>query len=229
MSTVVPLSRISGWFMSDMGCYRCIVKLRCGVFRIHREMSGTTGIGERVVSPGEELVAIGAAVPQLMVVKVGSLLLRHEATSQGGRAVAVVGQGVMLGVGALLDQVAHAEVKVCTPSRICTLNVTDVRSELLRRPAVGLEVARAAMRLSEWLLQWAAVARSPEATQRVGAVMRLLTVAQGGRVLDLPDRNDMAELCCCAPETVSRSLRELGREGLVRKLQRNRIEWLGHH
>lgn len=211
--------------MPFSNCQFCVAKERCCLYRIHRETQGVTTLTERLLAPGEAVLTQGEQASHLQAVKVGALLLRRDASLGDRRAVAVVGQGVLLGMSAMLNRVASADAQAYMSTRICELDMAPTHHQMTRNPQLGVELSRAVMRLSDILLQWSSVARLPDVGQRLSAVLRLLTVLHGSQVVDLPGRDDLAQLCGCAPETVSRALGHLVRSGQVVKHQRSRVEW----
>lgn len=213
--------------MPVSSCQLCVAKERCGIYRVHRETQGATTLTERVLAPGDAVFIQGEQASHLQAVKVGALLLRRDALQGDSRAVAVVGQGVLLGMSAMLNRVASADAQAYMPTRICELDMAPARQQMVRNPQLSLELSQAVMRLSDILLQWSSVARLPDVRLRLSAVLRLLTLVHGSQVIDLPARDDLAQLCGCVPETVSRALGHLVRSGQLIKLQRGRVEWCG--
>ncbi len=211
--------------MSVSNCQFCVAKERCGLYRIHRETQGAATLTERLLAPGDAVFTQGEQASHLQAVKVGALLLRRDASLGDRRAVAVVGQGVLLGMSAMLNRVASADAQAYMPTRICELDMAPALHQMARNPQLGFELSKAVMRLSDILLQWSSVARLPDVGQRLSAVLRLLTVVHGSQVVEVPSRDDLAQLCGCAPETVSRALGRLARSGQVVKHQRGRVEW----
>ncbi|WP_185969612.1 Crp/Fnr family transcriptional regulator [Tepidimonas aquatica] len=204
---------------------------------------------ERRVDVYEPLLQQGGSARMLHTVKVGALLLRHNPSLGGARAVAVLGAGHVLSLRALLgdgpgaDAVAVVPTRVCevplpegarittldgvVPTRVCEVPLPLVRALLPSRPALVAHLARHQVRVTETLADWSAVARLPDALSHVAAVLGLLAREQGTRTVVLPARDDLAELAGCAPETTSRALARLQRDGLLRREGRRHVVWEG--
>lgn len=164
---------------------------------------------------------------QLHVVKVGSLLLRRNPGVGGARAIGVLGSGHALSLRALLVGQPGADALAVGPTRVCELPLALVRSHAQLLPQIGSWLVRHQLRVTETLADWAAVARLPDALSRVAATLQLLARELGSRDLPLPTRDDLAELCGCAPETTSRMLARLESEGWLQRLGRRRLVWHG--
>lgn len=209
-------------------CTDCAAAARCAL----RPLLALPGLepglmNERCLQPGEPLLAQAVPTRQLHAVKVGALLLRRDPGVGGARAVGVVGAGQVLSLRALLADAPGADATAVVAARVCELPLALVRPHLHQAPQVGAWLTQHQLRLTETLADWAAVARLPDALSRVAAALQLLARAQGTREVVLPARDDFAELCGCAPETTSRALARLQRDGLLQRLGRQRVAWVG--
>ncbi|TSE34311.1 cyclic nucleotide-binding domain-containing protein [Tepidimonas charontis] len=168
-------------------------------------------VAEVALRAGEPLLRQGEPLHQVAVVKVGVVLLRRRVPDAGRQAVAVVGPAQALGLRALLDcGVAAADAQALTPVRACLSQAPA--------PAIDPRVALAeGVRLAETLAEWAAIARLPRTVARVEAALARLAAASGTREIVLPERAVLAELCACAPETVSRAVTTLLRSGRLQR------------
>lgn len=209
-------------------CRSCVAKDRCGLYSIQLACGGAApAVQECLYDSGAALLTQAEPSTRLYAVKVGAVLLHRDPPQGERRAVAVVGQGTVLGAGAMLSAGALAHAQTYTSTRVCEMRVDPVGLFLARQPQLVIELGRAVVRLSDAFLQWSALARLPDAQQRLHLVLRLIMQAQGSRVIDLPSRHDLAQLCGCVPETVSRALSQAVSAGQLQRLGRHRVEWVG--
>ena len=108
------------------------------------------------------------------------------------------------------------------PSRVCTVGERDARNVIRASPAV---LARIARRCADGLDQYRDRMKARETLSNKDRLSELLNhlmevfgeAAQDGRRLRLPmPRQDLADLVGVAPETLSRLLSQLEREGVLR-------------
>ncbi|TSE25872.1 Bacterial regulatory protein, crp family [Tepidimonas sediminis] len=209
-------------------CNRCATQSVCALRPLLRQPGlDEAYVRERRLAPDETLLAQGVPSRHLHAIKVGALLLRRNPGVGGPRAVAVLGAGHALSLRALVAEGPGADAVAVLPTRVCELPLAMVRPGVRQSPEVAGWLVRHQLRVTETLADWAAVARLPDALSRVAATVQLLGREQGTREIGLPPRDDLAELCGCAPETTSRMLARLERDGLVLRLGRRRLQWFG--
>lgn len=213
--------------MTSARCFQCAGSARCPLRTLQSCAGLPAPIVERRLEPDQPLLQQGQATQRVHVIKVGSVLLRRDTDLGSRRAVAVLGRGHMLGLRAAVDHGAGADVEAVAPTRVCEWPLEAIWPERTSSLQAGSVLMRAAMRLTDAIADWATVARLPDAVARVTGALRQLAKVQESPVLLLPGRDRLAELCACAPETASRTLGELERQGAVRRLGRRRLEILG--
>ncbi|TSE28184.1 Cyclic nucleotide-binding domain protein [Tepidimonas thermarum] len=195
-----------------MRCTDCVRAAGCLLARLPASQAHGM-VREHAVPAGTTLLHQDEPVRRLVTVKVGLLALRRRVPEGPARTIAVIGPGRTVGLRALVGQDAAAlDAHALTPVRVCLRPVVPGALEV-PVPAVLSELTR----LAETLADWAAIGRLPTATQRVEAVLRRLAVAVQSPCVQLPQRQVLAELAACAPETVSRALGALARAGRVRR------------
>lgn len=214
--------------MSRYVCNECALRRQCPLRPVVTDPAYEGhALHERRVDVYEPLLQQGGSARMLHTVKVGALLLRYNPGLGGARAVAVLGAGHVLSLRALLGDGPGADAVAGVPTRVCEVPLPLVRALLPSRPALVAHLARHQVRVTETLADWSAVARLPDALSRVAAVLGLLAREQGTRTVVLPARDDLAELAGCAPETTSRALARLQRDGLLRREGRRHVVWEG--
>jgi CRP-like cAMP-binding protein len=199
-------------------CCQCVRASACLLAALAAQAPALT-IRERTLGPGVCLQQQGEAVACWRAVKLGLVLLRRQLPDTP-RAIAVVGPGQTLGVrSALLPAPAALDALALTPVRVCEAAPPDAAALAPLAPAILREL----LHRTETLADWAAIARLPQAPQRVQAVLQRLATLSGSARVELPPRALLAELSACAPETVSRAVTALVRCGLWRRGERRGV------
>lgn len=214
-----PTRLLSAAAAGTTRCATCVRSTRCLVARLG-QTEGGGGIVEFGVSAGEPVLRQGEPVRHVLAAKVGLLTLRRQGPAGPGRAIAVIGPGQTLGLRALVGQdAAPVDAVALTDARVCARAVAPGAVA----PAVSAAVLAECVRMAETLADWAAIGRLPLAAQRVEAALRGLAATADTHRVVLPDRDVLAELTACAPETVSRAIATLVRAGRLQRGERRRI------
>ncbi|TCS96046.1 CRP/FNR family transcriptional regulator [Tepidimonas ignava] len=214
--------------MSRHVCNECATRQQCALRPLVTDPAFEGhAVHERRLDAGGSLLQQGEPARALHAIKVGAVLLRRNPGLGGARAVGVLGAGHVLSLRALLADGPGTDAVAVVPTRVCEVPLPLVRALLPSRPALVAHLARHQVRVTETLADWSAVARLPDALSRVAAVLGLLAREQGTRTVVLPARDDLAELAGCAPETTSRALARLQRDGLLRREGRRHLVWEG--
>jgi CRP-like cAMP-binding protein len=200
-------------------CDGCIHAARCLIART--QTAWPAEVEARRVSAGQTLLRQGEPVTHVLVVQVGLVTLRRRGDDTSLRAIAIVGPGQALGVRALAGHApAAVDATALTDARVCQRPVP--------REGVPTAVLSASLdectRLAETLSDWAAIGRLPTASERVEAVLHRMAQWTGSVEVPLPERTLLAELAACAPETVSRAVGMLIRQGRLRRGGPRRVQ-----
>jgi CRP-like cAMP-binding protein len=200
-------------------CDSCIRAGRCLIARTRTAWPGDIDV--RRVRAGQTLLRQGEPVTHVLVVQVGLVTLRRQGDGTAMRTIAIVGPGQALGVRTLTGHApAAVDATALTDARVCQRPVS--------RDGVPPAVLSASLdectRLAETLSDWAAIGRLPTASERVEAVLRRLAQCTGSVEVPLPERALLAELAACAPETVSRAVGMLVRQGRLRRGGPRRVQ-----
>lgn len=178
---------------------------------------------EHGYEPGEIIYAAGDPAGRLYVVAAGKVkLLRH---SQAGKDVLldllIPGEffGSLAGLGeAEYPDTARAQTTIC----VLGIGAEDFRSILATYPGVGLKVVDIlAARLQEAHERVRQLSALP-AEQRIASTLVRLAEKLGERrpegwLIQTPlSRDDLAEMTGATPETASRVMSQLQKDGLIR-------------
>ena len=178
--------------------------------------------GMQGIDAGEAVYLAGQRAERLYVVATGAIKLTST-TSEGSEALLdVLGPGSFLGTLPALGADTYAEdAWAMTPGCLLSFGAAQFEAVLDEQPAIArraLTAVGARLRAAQERIRRAAAASAPT---RIASILLLLAeqlgVAEDGRILiDVPlAREDLASLAGCASETVSRSLAEWRRVGVV--------------
>lgn len=178
--------------------------------------------GMRGVEPGEAVHLAGRPATHLTVVAQGVVKLTRPAPDGRELLTDVAGPGGHLGTLPALGEERYVDSAwALTPGCLLRLGVDDLAEVLDAHPQVtrdALRVVAAQLREAQSAAHRFAAA---DAEQRVAAALLLLVDRlgvrrDGARLINAPlGRDDLAGLAACAPETVSRVLSRLRRDGVL--------------
>ena len=196
----------------------------CSVSRL------TKGFARRELAEGETLYHQGSACRSIYCVSRGLFAIRSLRPDGSTSLLRLAYPGEIIGYHAFLKGSEHStEASALMPSRVCTVGERDARNVIRASPAV---LARIARRCAEGLDQCRERMKTRETVsskERLSDLLERLMAAFGEEAkgchrLRLPmPRQDLADLIGVAPETLSRLLSQLEREGVLRASGR-RIE-----
>lgn len=196
----------------------------CSVSRL------TKGFVRRDLAEGETLYHQGSDCRSVYCVSRGLFAIRSLGPDGTSSLLRLAYPGEIIGYSAFLKGGEHStEASALMPSRVCTVGERDARNVIRASPAV---LARIARRCADGLDQCRERMRTKETLSSKERLSELLDhlmetfgePAQDCRRLRLPmARQDLADLIGVAPETLSRLLSQLERDGVLRASGR-RIE-----
>lgn len=173
-------------------------------------------------APRAFLFCAGEPSRRLYVLRAGRVKLTRSLPDGREQILGLCEPGDLLGLDALAGECYTHSAQALTPAAACALAYPDLVKVFEQNPAVTLrvlerlraELARAQRHISELGLK--------SATERVASY--LLSLVPPGRAvpvrLSLPlTRQEMAELLGLTVETVSRTMTELARRGVVQVLR----------
>lgn len=168
------------------------------------------------LQPGDVIYAQGEAGGAVYTVRSG--IVRFERVTSGGerRIVRLAGVGALIGQEALL-RAAHAEDAVaCTALEICRIPVDTVERNCAQQPALRRELMRRWQAALEAAGEWnAELARGHARRRMLKLVAQLRQLSGDGSSIWLPSRQEMSDMLGLAPETASRLVSRLRREGIL--------------
>ncbi|TDK50654.1 Crp/Fnr family transcriptional regulator [Antarcticimicrobium luteum] len=188
------------------------------------------GFVRRELAAGETLYHQGSGCRSVYCVSGGLFAIRSIGPDGTSSLMRLAYPGEIIGYRAFLKGGEHStEASALMPSRVCTVAERDARHVIRASPAV---LERIAKRCADGLDQCREQLMSKETVSNKDRLFDLLNrlmsafgeEAGGGRRVRLPmSRQDLADLIGVAPETLSRLLSRLEREGALRASGR-RIE-----
>jgi len=182
----------------------------------------TKGFVRRDLAEGETLYHQGSESRSVYCVSRGLFAIRSLRPDGNSSLLRLAYPGEIIGYRAFLKGSEHStEVSALMPSRVCTVGERDARNVIRASPAV---LARIARRCADGLDQCRERMRTRETVSSKERLSELLDrlmeafgeEAEGCHRLRLPmPRQDLADLIGVAPETLSRLLSQLEREGVL--------------
>ncbi|HEY0824648.1 MAG TPA: Crp/Fnr family transcriptional regulator [Ramlibacter sp.] len=165
---------------------------------------------------GERLYTQGDAGSAVYTVRSG--IVRFERVTSGGecRIVRLAGVGALIGQEALLRAPYAEDAVACTPLQVCRIPVDTVESNCAQQPALRRELMRRWQAALEAAGEWNAELARGHARRRMLKLMaQLRQLSADGSTIWLPSRQEMSEMLGLAPETASRLVSRLRREGVL--------------
>lgn len=152
----------------------------------------------------------------LFTLRNGVMKLLQYLPDGNQRIVRLLKSGDVLGLEALVDQPYQHDAVALTDCEICAIPIGVIERLSREQPRLYKDLmARWQQALSEadaWLTQFT----SGTARQRVARLLLRLTCPEQGDQLQLFSREDMGAMVGLTTETVSRTIAELRRQGLLR-------------
>jgi CRP/FNR family transcriptional regulator len=175
------------------------------------------------VGAGEVVACAGEPSSRLLVVHTGRVKVRRISAGGHETIVRVVGRGEVVGETSFLTGAPPEDDAVALEdSRLCAFDHTDLAGLLGRMPDIGVGMLRAlATKLASAERMLAALTAADVGTRVAAYLLDSPTSrdAAGRLVLHLPmPKNQVAAFLGTTPETLSRRLASLQREGLVKLL-----------
>ncbi|MBN9326402.1 MAG: hypothetical protein BGO38_12310 [Cellulomonas sp. 73-145] len=174
------------------------------------------------VEAGQAVVRAGERSPRLLVVHEGRVAVSRTSASGHRTILRVLGPGDVSGEAAFLTGApAEEDATAVEPSRLCTLEHAELARLLARMPDIGVGMLRAvAAKLTSAERMLAALTSADVGTRVAAYLLDAPSTWDGGRAtvhLPLP-KNQVAAYLGTTPETLSRRLRALERDGLIEVL-----------
>lgn len=183
--------------------------------------------GETIVGEGEESGLVGTVL---------SGVLRVQKTMPDGRQQIV---GLLFSpnlFGRVFSQTSPVAIEAATDCRLCCFSRAAFETFLTRHPAVEHDVMLAVLDELDAAQEWMVLLGCQAVQERVASFLLMLIdradAAAGGavrrkRMVDVPiSRHDMAVYLGTTAETISRTIQDLARRGVLRIINPQRFEVL---
>lgn len=174
--------------------------------------------------PGEVVVHAGDRSPRLFVVHIGKVKVARTSAAGHETILRVAGAGEVVGETSFLTGAPPENDAIAVePSRLCVFDHADLAGLLGRLPDIGVGMLRAlAAKLTSAERMLAALTSADVGTRVAAYLLDCPTTwdAAGGVTVHLPlPKNQVAAHLGTTPETLSRRLAALERDGLIRLLK----------
>ncbi len=163
--------------------------------------------------------------PGTAVYTVREGIVRFQRVTEDGarRIVRLAGRGDLIGQEALLQQPYADEAVACTPVQLCRIPRQMVAELAQEDGALMHELMRRWQQALEQAGAWAAELTTGAARRRVLKLLgELSRLADDGREIWMPRREDMGAMLGLTIETTSRMVSQLRREGVLASLSQRR-------
>ena len=179
------------------------------------------------VSRGETVYMAGSDLHRLLVVHRGRIAMRHLTADGREQVVRVLEEGDVVGEAAFVtgEQPDH-EAVATADSELCTLDHADLVELVRRHPRIAVRMLQSVTeRLVRAERMLAAFATTEVETRLAAWLLEQPSVDDAGsRTLVLPlAKKDIASFLGTTPETLSRRLADLAREGVIDLVGRREI------
>lgn len=179
------------------------------------------------VARGELVYVAGSDLHRLLVVHRGRIAMRHLTADGREQVVRVLGEGDVVGEAAFVTgaQPDH-EAVATTDSELCTLDHADLVELVRRHPRIAVRMLQSVTERLVRAERMLAAFATTEVEARLAAwLLEQPSVDDAGRrMVVLPmAKKDIASFLGTTPETLSRRLADLAREGVIDLLGRRAI------
>ena len=180
------------------------------------------------VSRGQIVYAAGSDLRRLLVVHRGHVAIRHTSPDGREQVTRVLGEGDVVGEAAFVtgEEPDHEAVAMAD-SELCTLDHADLVELVRRHPGIAVRMLQTVTaRLARADRMLAAFATSDVETRLAAWLLEQpsLTDDAGRRVVVLSmAKQDIASYLGTTPETLSRRLASLARDGVIGLIGRREI------
>jgi CRP/FNR family transcriptional regulator, anaerobic regulatory protein len=179
------------------------------------------------VSRGELVYMAGSDLHRLLVVHRGRIAMRHLTADGREQVVRVLEAGDVVGEAAFVtgEQPDH-EAVAAADSELCTLDHADLIELVRRHPRIAVRMLQSVTeRLVRAERMLAAFATTEVETRLVAWLLEQPVVDDAGRhvVILSMTKKDIASFLGTTPETLSRRLAGLARDGLISLVGRRQI------
>lgn len=173
---------------------------------------------EKTFSKGETLYEMES--PSLLIIASGSLGVCQLSENGRQQLLRIAGPGDYVGENILFGAAnENVYVEAREETKVCLLTQKDFRNLLLEKPELSLKLLEMSARRMKDLEDQARFLLMEDVGERLSTW--LLSHADGKKEITIPMKwKDLAEYLGTTPETLSRKLRKMEEEGMIRKMGR---------
>lgn len=207
-------------------CERCVGVGDCFFRRLPTDLQEQVRplLVEKAFAAGEVLTHPGILADRLQMVKTGQVVCRGQAAAPSNQILALMGPGMLLGLGAVWDTPILMHVQASHAGRLCSVSMHSLRSrQLLNEPFMRVLGAYQLAYVGR-VMDWLRVARLKGLAAQLLGVLCLLRREQRSTLVRLPPHNILAGLLGCSRETVVRTLAQLEAQGRILRQDANYYE-----
>lgn len=159
---------LSDAIATSPSCHECVGRDNCFFKQlpdaVHERIRPM--LRERSFSPGDVLQQQGVLIPVLQVVKVGDLLCKSQPPVGEEHAVALIGQGQLIGMTNVWQMPSSVTVQALSSGRVCQADIRQMQQGNLFTPEVLLMLGQSKIKAMQRLTDWAMAARQKTVHER---------------------------------------------------------------
>ncbi len=179
--------------------------------------------GSKSFDKDESICFEGDISDTLHIINEGRIKLYKTTKSGKEQILHILSDGDFFGELNLVKQGKyHFNARAITPVRLCTLTNEDMKNIILRRPEIGLKILEVVGERLSKLETMVQTLATNDAEARLASLLVQLSEENGKRTshgieIRLPmNREDMSNLTGVARETISRKLKKLEEQGIIK-------------
>lgn len=213
-------------FSTSSHCGQCAVSQGCLLGEIWCRMpeASRPPIQVQFFKPGQSLQQVDQQAECLSVVKTGMVMVGQHLRNGEELSMALVGRGHVLGARAATSQGALFWGRAQSEGALCSMRFDQMGEDFIASVRNLLPAFYVSQLMA--LTHWTRLLRTTSLRQRVEAALTLMWELQGasGRRILLPKQATMAALLNTTRESLGRVLSEIEAAGLLKRIDRSRVE-----
>lgn len=226
MGRTTARDELTGIPMATVRCAQCATRTRCFVPNLGIRASAhlQPHITPMRFGRGEAISVEGELAASVRTIKVGTAMALRRAADGERKPVAFVGRGAPVAILGFFGLRNVTGVVATGVVHVCDVPIDRLRDEALADRRIERQLVERAGAVTSELADWSASLRQAGTVKQLAHVLLMVKRIDGTQVVELPSRQDLADLLGARRETVTRALGALERAGALRPLARRRWE-----
>jgi CRP-like cAMP-binding protein len=225
MPTTAAAQPLKAAHQRHVRCNLCASPQNCLIGRLPDEYRARLApyIRDVAFQKDECLMTEGIVSDVIRIIKQGTAIATRLGPNRQKHPVALLGRGDLMGKFGIFDQATQLGVTSVSAGRLCEMRIDDLLKTQPMDPVFIQSLHTAMVRAFGRLADWSQVVQL-RGLQRQLVVALLLSQEQGNAVIRLPSRVVLAALLSTTRESIARTLNQLAKLGLLRRIDRRHCE-----